>query len=100
MTRSVSSKEYERFCQCLIEARKRKGLTQAEVADKLERAQSFVSKYERGRRRLDVVEFLEVADVLEIDPHHVITSIASLQATDEAPEQESTGPEVLTSAKS
>jgi hypothetical protein len=32
------------------------------------RPQSFVSKYERGERRLDVVEFLEVAKVIGINP--------------------------------
>ncbi|WP_137669231.1 helix-turn-helix domain-containing protein [Sphaerospermopsis reniformis] len=34
----------------------------------LKRPQSYVSKYERGERRLDVIEFLELAQVLEIDP--------------------------------
>ena len=79
MTRSVSSKEYEHFRQLLIEARKRAGLTQAEIAGKLERSQSFVSKYERGKRRLDVIEFLQVAKALDVDPHCVIASITSLQ---------------------
>ncbi len=85
MARSVSSKEYEQFRQLLIEARKRKGLTQTEVAERLGRLQAFVSRYERGKRRLDVVEFLEVANVLELDPCYVITSIASLQATGQEP---------------
>ena len=85
MTRSVSSKEYEQFRQFLIEARKRKGLTQTQVAERLGKPQTFVSKYERGKRRLDIVEFLEVANVLELDPCHVITSIASPQATGQEP---------------
>jgi transcriptional regulator with XRE-family HTH domain len=36
-------------------------LTQAEVAKRLGKPQSYVSKYETGERRLDVVEFLDVA---------------------------------------
>ena len=38
------------------------------VAVKLGRPQSFVSKYECGERRLDLVEFLEIASVLKINP--------------------------------
>ena len=34
---------------------------------RLGRPQSFVSKVERGERRLDVVEFLEIAEALQID---------------------------------
>ena len=44
----------------LTDARLKAGLTQSEVASQLGRPQSFVSKYESGERRLDVVEFLEV----------------------------------------
>lgn len=44
------------------------GLTQVQLARRLQRPQSFVSKYERGERRLDVIEFLEVAHALGADP--------------------------------
>ena len=37
------------------------GLTQVQVAERLEMPQSFVSKYESGERRLDVVELRHVA---------------------------------------
>jgi hypothetical protein len=43
------------------EARKSQGMTQAELATLLDRNQSFVAKYEGGERRLDVVEFIDVA---------------------------------------
>ncbi|TAF09322.1 MAG: XRE family transcriptional regulator [Nostocales cyanobacterium] len=52
----------------LIAARKTTNLTQAELSIKLQRPQSYVSKYERGERRLDLIEFLELAEVLKIDP--------------------------------
>ncbi len=57
-----------RFRELLVEARKKADLTQAELASRLNRPQSFVSKYERGERRLDVLEFREVARGLRIDP--------------------------------
>jgi len=51
-----------------VNARKESGLTQADIAARLKRPQSFISKYERGERRLDLVEFREVAQALGIDP--------------------------------
>ena len=68
MTKSVFSEQYERFKQLLIEARKKAGLTQVELAERLSRPQSYVSKYERGERRLDVIEFLNVAEEIGIEP--------------------------------
>ena len=67
MTKSVYTNQYRRFRALLIQARKAAGLTQVALAEQLERPQSFVSKVERGERRLDVIEFLEVARVLRLD---------------------------------
>lgn len=50
----------------LQEIRVAKGLLQSDVAESLGKNQSFVSKYERGERRLDFLEFLDIAQVLEI----------------------------------
>lgn len=78
MTRSVS-KEYKWLCQFLIEARQRKGLTQAEVDDRLGLHQPFVSQYERGKHRLDIVELVRIAEVLDFDPHRVLANMISLR---------------------
>jgi transcriptional regulator with XRE-family HTH domain len=59
----------------LIQARKRAGLTQRDVANLLERPQSFVSKYESGERRLDVIEFIEVAEALKVLPATLIRKL-------------------------
>ena len=67
VAKSVFTDKYERFRLLLIKARKTTGLTQLQLAAKLSRPQSYVSKYERGERRLDVVEFLDLARVLGID---------------------------------
>lgn len=48
-------------------AREDAGLTQVNIAERLGKPQSFVSKYERGERRLDFTEFVELASVLEIE---------------------------------
>lgn len=64
----MGNEAYKRFRELLAEARKDAGLTQAQLSSRLNRPQSFVSKYERGERRLDVVEFAEVARALRVDP--------------------------------
>ena len=73
--KSIFTSRYQRLKKLLIEARKDAGLTQVDLAAKLDRPQSFVSKYERGERRLDIVEFLEVADALRIDPAEFIEKL-------------------------
>ena len=65
---TVGNEAYRRFRELLVAARKGAGLTQAELSSRLNRPQSFVSKYERGERRLDVVEFAGVARALGVDP--------------------------------
>jgi transcriptional regulator with XRE-family HTH domain len=72
LTKSVFTPTYARFRELLTEARENAGLTQTTLAERLKRPQSYVSKFERGERRLDVVEFLEVAQALRIDPFSVL----------------------------
>lgn len=66
--KSNFTREYAAFIEGLIAARKRQGLTQQAVADLLGKPQSFVSKYESGERRLDVVEFCQIAKAMREDP--------------------------------
>jgi transcriptional regulator with XRE-family HTH domain len=68
MSNSLSSPDYKRFRELLVQARRNAKLTQAELSSRLNRPQSFVSKYERGERRLDVIEFAQVCRALGIDP--------------------------------
>ncbi len=64
MTKSVFTRKHDQFRRMLVRARKEAGLTQVELAKLLSRPQSFVSKFERGERRLDIVEFFEVAHAI------------------------------------
>ncbi len=67
MPNPLHSPQYEVFRRLLVKARQESGLTQVEVAERLGKPQSFVSKIERGERRLDFPEFLRLADALGID---------------------------------
>jgi transcriptional regulator with XRE-family HTH domain len=55
---------YDLFEQALIETRLESNLTQEEVALRLNKPQSFVSKYESGERRLDIIELIDVCKAL------------------------------------
>lgn len=66
MEKSIYSAEYQRLCAVLRELRQEAGLTQVQVAAELDVPQSFVSKYESGERRLDVIELRHVAQVLGV----------------------------------
>lgn len=75
MTSSVFTRKYILFCEILIEARHNRHLTQIQLAEILGKPQSYVSKYERGERRLDVIEFLKVTKVLGIDACEIIKQL-------------------------
>ena len=66
MEKSIYSAEYRRLCAVLRELRREAELTQVQVAAMLDVPQSFVSKYESGERRLDVIELRHVAEVLGV----------------------------------
>lgn len=63
MSKSLYSQNYKKVVRKLKDARVESGLTQVEVANKLKRPQSYVSKIERGERRVDVAELVELAAV-------------------------------------
>ena len=70
--------------EALIEARRSGSLTQSRVAELLGRPQSFVSKYETGERRLDIVDFLEVCQALSIAPGNILDKISMDDAESES----------------
>lgn len=63
MPRSIYKEEHQKIVERLKEARLAAGLGQVEVAEKLGRTQSYVSKIESGQRRFDVLQLKEFAKV-------------------------------------
>lgn len=78
MPRSRRSPRRVRLQNLLADHRRSAGLTQADLAGRLGRPQSFVSKYETGERRLDVIEFLEVIEALAVDPAVVLAELGRI----------------------
>jgi transcriptional regulator with XRE-family HTH domain len=63
---SQSTTPHERLLSLLRLVRTEAGLTQTEVAQRLKQPQSFVSKYESGERRLDILELREVCQAIGV----------------------------------
>ncbi len=59
----------------LAAARKGARMTQQELARRLGKPQSFVSAYENGQRRIDLLEFFQIAEALKVDPQKVFADI-------------------------
>ena len=75
LPKSIYSERHKKLRALLTAARKSAGLTQTVVADRLGKPPSYVAKYEGGDRRLDVLEFLDVADAIGIEPGEFILSL-------------------------
>ena len=77
MQKSIYSREYRLFLQHLRRARERANLTQGELARRLGCTQSFVSKCERGERRVDVIEFWSFCRAMKLDVEAFILQLKS-----------------------
>ena len=77
MSRSVFSGPYGVLLRVLVDARRGAGLRQTDLAERLGKPQSFVSKIERGERRIDLVEFLIVARAIGTDEMALVRAVAN-----------------------
>lgn len=75
MARGSHDTRYRRLIDNLKAARKKAGITQIELAERLGTRQQFVSKVESGERRLDVVELMDVAHALGLDVAALLAEI-------------------------
>jgi transcriptional regulator with XRE-family HTH domain len=74
--KSLGSARHKALIELLIAKREAAGMTQTQLADKLGEYQSFVARLESGQRRVDVVEFMELADILGFEPAHAIKALS------------------------
>ena len=76
MRKTLESARHLALIDFLIKKRASAGMTQAELAARLGEYQSFVARLESGQRRVDVVEFLELAEILKFDSAVALQQIA------------------------
>ena len=65
--KQLRSGRHVKLISAIVEARNQAGLTQRQLAAKLKRSDSFVWKIEAGERRVDVLEFIEIARCIGVD---------------------------------
>ncbi len=75
MPKSVFTGAHKHLVDVLIAARRRAGLTQAELAVRIGKDQKFVSLIERSQRRVDVIEFFAIAKALNVDPVRLYATV-------------------------
>jgi transcriptional regulator with XRE-family HTH domain len=73
----------------LLRRRTDHGLTQVELAKRLDKPQSFVAKYEGGERRLSVIEFIDIAEALQIRPADLLDELHDILKSSEQQEPSS-----------
>jgi transcriptional regulator with XRE-family HTH domain len=66
MAHAAHASEYREFLKRLRAGRERAGLVQIEVARRLRKPQSYVSKCESGERRVDVIELAAFAELYKL----------------------------------
>ena len=82
MSRPLSSDAYKAMIDRLADARRAAGIKQVELAERLGKPQSFISKVERRERRIDVVEFIIIARAIAADPVALFSEVAAAMALD------------------
>ena len=78
MTKSTFTTAYKLMVTALIDLRHQAGVNQIELARRLGKQQAFVSNYERGVRRVDVIEFYAIVKALGGDPSKLFSELAAM----------------------
>jgi transcriptional regulator with XRE-family HTH domain len=65
--RTIRSKRHKKLIDLVVAERKQAGIRQVQLAKKLKRSQTWIARLESGERRLDVVEFLDLAEAIGFD---------------------------------
>ena len=75
MPRAFHGGSYKKMTELLVRARHKAGLSQVDLGERIGQPQTFVSKIERGERRIDLVEFLILCSAMGADPHDFIDKL-------------------------
>jgi transcriptional regulator with XRE-family HTH domain len=75
LRKTLRTRGHRQLVDILVAARKEARLTQRELAARLKRPRVFVGRYEARERRIDVIEFIEIARVLGADPRQLFAKL-------------------------
>ncbi len=73
--KSIYTQEYKFMLEWLAKQRQLAGISQQQLAEKLGKPQSYVSKFENSERRLDIIELIEICQAINSDPIELVTLI-------------------------
>lgn len=82
MPKSVFTGAHKHLVDTLVAARKRTGMTQAQLGGRVGKSQGFISLIERSQRRVDVLEFYALAKALGVPPVKLFAAVAKLLPDD------------------
>jgi len=75
---TIHTKRHKRLIAALIAERKKAGINQVTLAKKLRRSQTFIARTESGRRRVDVIEFLDLAEAIGFNAFKLLEVLAQV----------------------
>jgi transcriptional regulator with XRE-family HTH domain len=73
--KTLRTRRHRALCAALKSARKAAHLSQEELASRLKTSQTAIARVEMGERRIDVIEFIDLAKALRLDPRTILTEL-------------------------
>ncbi|MBL4646154.1 MAG: transcriptional regulator [Hyphomicrobiales bacterium] len=80
MAKTIHSTDHVKLRELLRYERKSRDLTQHDIAQRLQVYKSYVTKYETGERRIDVIEYLAIAKAIGCDPYELLRQLNGISA--------------------
>lgn len=80
MQKTIGTRRHAKLIKLLIEKREQAGLTQTQLAERLSEYQSFVARMESGQRRIDVVEWIELSNILGFAPERLVQELINIDS--------------------
>ena len=74
--KALRTPQHLELLRLLTAAREKAGITQQQLAKRLQRTQSFVAKYEGGERRIEVLEFVQICRAIGVKPARILAKLA------------------------
>jgi transcriptional regulator with XRE-family HTH domain len=76
MPNTLRTRRHRALISVLVDTRKASGLTQRDLSVRLKINQSVIAQIEAGQRRVDVIEFMDIAKALDTTANHLLEQIS------------------------